>query len=73
VAKHGTDVFELEALSPATLQDLLTKAIDDVLDVDKFNAELDEEKKDAAFLDGVRQRVQVSLAGIVKEDSNDEK
>ena len=32
-------------------------AIDRVIDRRAFNAELDEEKRDAAFLDGVRTRV----------------
>jgi hypothetical protein len=65
VAKYGDDVFELEALSPETLESLLTTAIDSVIDVEKFNAELDAEKADAAFLDTVRQRVHLALNGIV--------
>jgi hypothetical protein len=50
VDRHGDDVFELEALTPAQLEDILTDAIDAVLDIDAFNTELEQEKKDAAFL-----------------------
>lgn len=57
VAKYGSDVYELEALPPETLQQLLIDAIDSVIDVDAFNAEIDAEKNDAAFLTGVRSRV----------------
>ena len=46
--KHGDDVWELEALPAARLQDVLHVAIDDVLDTDAFNHEIDQEKADAA-------------------------
>ena len=55
--KHGTKVWELEAVKPATLQEILTSAIDDVLDVEAFNYEIDGEKEDAAKLEGARQVV----------------
>ena len=32
-AQHGSNVFELEAVPPTTLQDILRKAIDSVLDI----------------------------------------
>ena len=57
VAQHGTDVFELEALSPATLQDLLREALDRVMDVAAFNAEVEAEEQDAKTLDEKRQLV----------------
>jgi hypothetical protein len=57
VAKHGEDVFELEAVEPAELQRILTEAIDSVLDIGAFNRELDAEKRDAAFLETQRRRV----------------
>jgi hypothetical protein len=53
-ARHGDDVFELEAVEPARLQQILRDAIDAVLDVDAFNAEIEAEKRDAAHLDGLR-------------------
>ena len=60
--KHGDDVWELEALPPATLQQLLQDAIDRVIDVEAFNHEIDAEKADAAKLEGVR-RVMLDTLG----------
>lgn len=54
VDQHGDDVWELEALPPATLQRLLQETVDSVIDVDAFNHELDAEKTDAAKLEAVR-------------------
>jgi hypothetical protein len=64
VERHGENVFELEAIPPDTLQQYLRDAIDQVLDVDAFNAEVDSEKKDAAFLDGVRRRAHAMLGEL---------
>ena len=55
--KHGNKVWELEAVSPAVLQKILTKAIDSVIDIEAFNHEIDREKEDAQELEGVRQVV----------------
>ena len=57
VTKHGEDVWELEALSPATLQDVLREAIDAVIDPEAFNYEVEQEKADAAKLTAVRRVV----------------
>lgn len=57
VERFGDDVFELEAVPPAQLQTILRVAIDSVLDVEQFNAEVDAEKRDAANLDEMRQRM----------------
>lgn len=69
---HGDDVFELEAIPPAELQRLFREAIDNVMDVEAFNAELDAERKDAAFLDEARQRVHASMRGIVSDGGPDD-
>src|SRR5262249_19571500 len=45
-AKYGDSVYELEALPEERLSELLTDAIDEVLDIDAFNAELDAERED---------------------------
>lgn len=63
-AKHGTDVFELEALPLQELQTILRDAIDRTIDVAAFNAEVDRYKDDAQFLAGVRRTVKDTLAGI---------
>ena len=52
--EHGDDVYELEAVPPEELQAILRTAIDSVLDIEAFNAEIDREKEDAVHLDGVR-------------------
>ena len=56
-AKHGENVWELEALPPSELQRILTEAINSVLNLDLFNRELDQEKADAVELATVRRRV----------------
>lgn len=65
VRQHGNHVFELEALPPETLQKLLTEAIDAVIDRDAFNHEIDQEKRDAAFLEAVRRRVHQELGQLI--------
>jgi hypothetical protein len=61
VQRYGKDVFELEALRPSQLQSVLQQAIESVLDVAAFNAELDQEKADAESLAGVRGVVHETL------------
>jgi hypothetical protein len=68
--RHGDNVFELEAIPPETLQQLLRDAIDKVLDVDDFNAEVDAEKRDAANLDQVRRRVHTLLGDLDLDGPN---
>ena len=70
VAKYGDDVYELEAIEPDVLQQLLTDAIDAVIDRDAFNYELDQEKADAAKLEGVRRIALDALRGF--DGSDDE-
>lgn len=62
---HGDDVWELEAIPPAELQRLFREAIDSVMDLDAFNAEVEAERTDAAFLDEARQRVHAALRTVV--------
>jgi len=58
VAAYNTDfVWELEALDPKVLQRLLTKTIDDVIDRRAFNAEVAQERADAAHNAAVREIV----------------
>lgn len=62
--RYGSASWEVEALDPGTLQRLLRDAIDATLDTDAFNAELDAEKKDAVYLQGVRQEVHTMLGNM---------
>jgi hypothetical protein len=45
VERHGDDVFELEAVPPERLQEVLREAIDSVLDIEAFNAEVRREAR----------------------------
>ena len=65
VKKHGDDVFELEAVPPAELQQILGQAIDRELDVKAYNAEIDAEKQDAARLEGIRRGIMASMGDIL--------
>ena len=51
-AKYGDDVFELEAIPPERLQDLLRSAINSVIDEDAYREELAKEEQEAADLVG---------------------
>jgi len=66
VERHGEHVFELEAIEPTHLQRILSEAIESIIDMKLFRQEEDQEKRDAAYLHGVRQKVQQLLAGIDK-------
>ena len=57
IDKYGDDVWELEAIPPIKLQEILTETIDSVIDIGAFNHEIDREKEDAAKLEGVREIV----------------
>ena len=65
--EHGDNVFELEAIEPKVLQDILTEAIDSVIDVEAFNHELDQEREDSVKLHALRVSVQDALGDIVEE------
>jgi hypothetical protein len=73
-ARHGNDVYELEAIPPSQLQAILRNAIDEVLDVEAFNAEVEQEKKDAALLGVVRHQVHTLLGDLesLKKVSDEE-
>ena len=57
VAKFGKNVWELEALPPATLQDIVRDAIVNVLDMDLFEQEQQAEANDATKLTAIRRTV----------------
>ncbi len=51
IVKFGSDkVYELEAVDPIDMQKAISDAIESVIDIHRFNAELDAEKQDAAIL-----------------------
>ena len=67
--EHGKNVYELEAVKPEVLQQLLTEAIDSVIDIDALNQEIEAEREDAAFLEEARQRACIALGGMKEETS----
>jgi hypothetical protein len=70
VERHAdTVVHELDALTPAQLQEVLTHAIDSILDTEAFNAELEREKEDSVWLGGVRRTVHEALRSLNLGDS----
>jgi hypothetical protein len=64
VDRHGDDVYELEAIPPADLQSILKQAIDSVIDVDAFNAEINREKQESDYLNDVRKAVKKLLSDL---------
>jgi len=63
VSQYGENVFELEAVTPAVLQGLVRDAIDSVIDRNLFNRELDQERADAAELEGTRRTIVKTIRG----------
>lgn len=66
VERNGIDdtVWELEALDPQAMLDDLDLIIRSALDTDLFNAELEAEKGEAAYLEATRRTVQESLRDL---------
>jgi len=68
VERHGTDdVYELEAVAPTTLQEFLREAIEQVIDVDLFNAEVEAERSDAVFIENTRRRAMAAIKASIPE------
>jgi hypothetical protein len=68
VDKYGiTDAYELEALEPADLQQILEDAIEEAMDTDAYRAELEQEKRDAVGVVAAKRLVTKFLktSGIV--------
>jgi ParB/Sulfiredoxin domain len=68
VDDYGTDcVWELEAVAPTVLQKLLAETIDQVIDKKAFNAEVAQERADAAHNAGVRAIVLETLQSQISK------
>jgi hypothetical protein len=68
IEAYGTQVHELEAVPPAELQRLLEEAIVAVLDVDRFNAEVEAERPDASYLAVARNSMQQAFQSLPRHD-----
>ena len=66
--KYGDNVFELEALPPETLQQIVRQTIESVIDREALAFEIEAERKDAHFLAGVRNTVNSVLRDIDFEE-----
>lgn len=67
IREHGDDVYELEALPPTVLQDLVRESINSVMDIAMFNREVDSDREDSRLLEGIRVAVHESLKGLKLE------
>lgn len=63
LAKHGAKAVELDAAPVELLQSKLREAIMSVIDVGEFNAQLEQEKQDAALVEAHRQLVLEAIRG----------
>ena len=64
VKQYGDEVYELEALPPEKLQELVDEAVRSVIDVDLFNAEQEHERSDSQWLDVTRRRMMAVLSEV---------
>jgi hypothetical protein len=65
IEKHGTDVWELEAVAPRKLQDLVRRCIQTALDIEALNAEQRQEGEDERHLRGWREATHSMLWDLV--------
>ncbi len=61
VERHGIHVAELDAAPVELLQEKLRAAIENCIDMEVFEAELEEEKKDAAFITATKKLIVQSI------------
>ena len=59
-------VFELEAVSPPLMQKTIQEGIEATIDMVAFNAEIRQEKKDAARLQSMKSNIQDSFLGMLE-------
>jgi hypothetical protein len=71
VEKYGDDVYELEAIPPARLQEVLHAAIKEVLDMAEFKAQQKLEKADDEWLEDARDRVGVEVEQLLAEQDEE--
>jgi hypothetical protein len=71
--KYGDRAHELEALPSAERSRLLAEAIDEVLDLEAFNAEIDAEREDLAKIHAVRKTLGPALKSALEGYKSAEK
>jgi hypothetical protein len=70
--QHGTDGWELEALRPEQLQEVVSDAIESVCDMEFLNQEIAAEQQDAVQLAAIRATVTDALAGLTLDGGLDQ-
>jgi hypothetical protein len=69
VDKYGsTDTYELEAVPPVQMQQVLRDAVEEVLDRAAFEAEVEQEEKDAAELEVIRKRMLAAIGPLANRN-----
>jgi hypothetical protein len=63
-ARFGPAAYELEAVPPATLQGWLDEAVRSVIDIDAFNAQVEQEKRDSATIQAYKEESLAYLKGL---------
>ncbi|NOY41189.1 MAG: ParB N-terminal domain-containing protein [Planctomycetes bacterium] len=64
VARYGKKAWELEALKPTDLQQIVRNTIDSIIDTEVFKREVDLEREDASRLETINQQVQEKLTEV---------
>ena len=72
IEKYGRDVYELEALEPEHLQELVDETVRSVIDVDLFNEEQERERTDSQWLDVQRRRLMAALSEVTIDGGDDD-
>jgi hypothetical protein len=62
-------VYELEALEPDVMLEALQNTINGVIDLDLFNAEVDIERDEAAYIEAARKTAMEALKGLLDDSA----
>ena len=66
-AKYGENsVYELEAVAPSIMQSAIESGIKSTIDLDMFNKEVEQEKRDAALLQAIKSSMKDSFASMLE-------
>lgn len=69
IEKYGEDqlCYELEAIEPKTLENILADTIDSVIDIEAFNAEIDKEREDSLMIQATKNSLKGTLESLLSE------
>jgi hypothetical protein len=72
VAEHGAESWEVDALNPATLAQIIESAFQEVTDMDKMNAIIRREKKERKHLVAALPKLVKDIDAAVANDESEE-